>query len=220
MPVVYTDGAFEWDDVAAIGVYSEDLDIMVSEKLTVPGVTSNVAESEALLRGLHIVDEKKAHNAVFRVDSKVLTGWLNDGWQTKSKTGQKYVPLLRDLLDKTDSKVEWVPGSENLADGLSRKVLPVNLARLKSGHDEYSEMDLGDLLGLVSADELSTIDQKLPRANDKDLASALRWVLRGLSPQDATDKILLRREQAKKAKKEAIFRKYEMRFDDEHCGDQ
>lgn len=189
--LTYVDGACA-DGVMGLGIYSEDLDIDLSVRLRQTG-TNNVAECLAAIRACVELRRRGLFEATLLCDSQLVVNWVRGSCRMLSGTAQRYIPTLRALLLDRRSTIKWIPGSSNLADKPSRRLLPHSgysfrdLARMKSGRDQYSAMRIDRLKGLITSEQITTVEEQLELKRYQ--ASAYRWILRGLDTDLAIRKV-------------------------------
>jgi hypothetical protein len=122
--------------------------------------------------------------------------WTTGAYRWKSSTAYDYVPTIRQLLKAVKGKIKWIPGTSNRADRLSKSLMltPADreLAAIKSGRDEFSNMRRSAVIEAVGNEAWGQITAKLEK--EKYQVSAARWMLRGLPVEKAIRKIQAERE--------------------------
>ena len=156
-------------------------------------------------------EEHHRHSAALRLGTGRQLGKRQ--LRLEEPHARTYVPTIRQLLDEVQGTIEWIPGSQNLADKYSRNMhsFPDNLSpleklktipadrlafedflKVKSGRDEFSRTKKENLIQLLDTEEwqriIAAIDQESYRL------SAARWRLRGLPLETAIRKVEVDRE--------------------------
>jgi len=128
-------------------------------------------------------------------DSTLMTDWTSGSYKWGSSTAFEYVPRIRKLLKEVQGQLIWVPRKKNLADKLSKSLIPTaldkQLASLKSGRDEFSKMKKTDLIDLVGLEKWTQITSRIDK--EQYQLTAARWHLRGLSLDTAIRKVEVQR---------------------------
>jgi ribonuclease HI len=86
------------------------------------GMTNNVAEYEGLLAAAQwIIDEGIEDEIVIKGDSQLVIKQMKGEYRVNSATSKKYVPEIKNLLQRERVSFVWIPREENEeADKLSR----------------------------------------------------------------------------------------------------
>jgi ribonuclease HI len=211
-PKVYCDGCCEPGESLGIGVYSKDCGIEINFQIAQPG-TSNVAECLGVITALKECKKRGITGIRLLSDSQLVVNWATGRYAQKSQTAQLYVPIIHELLSEVRASIEWIPGSQNLADKYSRNqhLFPDNLSPLeklktippdhlsfrdfvgvKSGWDNFSRMGKERIIQLLEADDWEKIGAAFVKKNFQ--LSAARWRLRGLPVEVAIRKVEVDRE--------------------------
>ena len=130
--VVYFDGLCEPCNPGGIAAYGyviyqgqDALRVKIKSDAQIIGegeeMANNVAEYSGLMGAAcwlsrHVVKIKTAGNPeriTIRGDSQIVINQMKGIWEVKSETSQRFVPLIRKLLDGYDVTFEWVPREEN-----------------------------------------------------------------------------------------------------------
>jgi ribonuclease HI len=159
-PKVYCDGACEPGQPLGIGVFSADCGIEISLQVDQRG-TNNVAECLGAITALEECKKRGILGIRLLSDSRLVVYWTRGNYAMKSATARRYVPTIRRLLSEVGGVIEWIPGSQNLADKYSRglqdyrddlspleklKTIPndrlafKDFLGVKSGRDEFSNV--------------------------------------------------------------------------------
>lgn len=205
---IYCDGCCEPNPSSnmGIGVYS-DCGIEIARRLDQWG-TNNVAECLAAIAALEEAERRGLRNILLLSDSALVVNWVRGDYALQSQTARQHVPTIRQLLQRVGGRIKWIPGTENLADRLSRQLVEAppsrdedmldyvirtpmerlkfrDFARLKSGRNDMSNLRLPQLRRLVP--DHAAVDAVFEK--DAQRASCLRWVLRGLPLDKAIRKV-------------------------------
>jgi ribonuclease HI len=187
--------------------------------------TNNQAEYAGLLCGLELARQAGATRLLVQGDSKLVVCQFTGEWQVKDPALQLCLAQARELAQAFDAvTASWIPRDENAAaDAEVRRCLDANapaavgarasfqeLAKLKvGGSDKFSRMKREALVALLGAEAdaaLATISVGVADAGPADgreklELTALRWVARGLSPEQAAQKVLIDLEIGRQASK-------------------
>lgn len=83
--------------------------------------TNNTAEYRAVIEALVYAHEDDENEYLILTDSQLVVNQLNGLWQVKAEKLQPWYDNANDLLiDCPHIKIEWVKGSDNKADELTR----------------------------------------------------------------------------------------------------
>lgn len=121
----------------------------------------NVAELEALLKGVNMALKWDLREITLITDSATVYGWVNATLTEEKRIRTKgaaemlvkrRLGTLKNLINEFNLKIriEHIPTSKNKADGLTR----VRKEWLKYEEDMHSEEDLGTCVGAVSVEEM------------------------------------------------------------------
>lgn len=83
-------------------------------------VTNNVAEYRAVIEALVWCHELDEDECLIQTDSQLVVNQLNGSWQVKSDNLRSWYDNAKDLLEP-HVRIEWVKGSDNKADELTRQ---------------------------------------------------------------------------------------------------
>jgi ribonuclease HI len=210
MPIrVYCDGACRPNPGSAfIGVYCEQPRIEICRH--VDGFTNNAAECLAVIAGLEECKRLNLTGVEILTDSQTVCQWVGGG-RWNSDAPYEYVPTIRDLLKEANATLVWIPGKQNKADKLSKRLRPRDtdkeLINLKVGRDAFSAMPKQEVIGKVG-EAWETISKRLDK--EKYQLSAARWFLRGLPLEAAIRKV-----EATRAQGHEINFRRRMRYSDD-----
>ncbi len=114
--VIYQDGLCVKCDAQIIGEgeemtnnEAEYFGLMHAARWISEHVPTDVAAPDSGAKAAH-----KCEKIVIRGDSQLVINTMNGIWKVKSKTLQRFVPLIWDLLDGYDVTFEWIPRDENV----------------------------------------------------------------------------------------------------------
>ncbi len=218
--IIYCDGCCQPNPgTMAIGVYCDDPEIRISR---VAGYgTNNEAECLAAIAALEEAKRLGLSGIELRCDSRLVVGWARRKSKLKSKTARQCVPQIKSLLAEVGAHLTWIPGTINPADALSRQheyqpdqfssdIERINhlthdqlrfgdFVALKSGRDEFSRLNYLALVERIPAADLEVIRQEF--VSEKQRASVIRWMLRGLDLARAIRKVATDTEVAKNVRR-------------------
>jgi len=185
---VYCDGSCRPNPGPAyIGVYCEEPHVEIARH--VDGCTNNSAECLAVIAALAECQRLGLTAVEVLTDSQAVCWWVGGG-RWNCATAYDYVPAIRGLLEEVNATLAWIPGKENKAHKLSKKMRPEGvdeeLLSLKAGRDAFSKMPRQEVVEKVG-EAWGTITERLDE--EKYQLSAVRWHLRGLPLENAIRKV-------------------------------
>ena len=148
----------------------------------------NVAELEAVIRGLQLATDWSARNVTLKTDSKTVYGWLQAVLKNTNRIKasglysvlvQRRLDIIEDLVSVANIEVcvEWVPSQKNLADALTRVPQQwIAIGKKLSTACEEEEKDVSAALPSLTVRYVSLQEIASEQEEDKSISTAIREV--------------------------------------------